>query len=176
MAERFEDMALIGQVLARYCRGIDRLDPVLIESVYWPDAYDDHGPFQGTRGEFVEWVMREMHARHSVTNHALHQSYYDFRSDRAAVETNFVVRSWGSGDQARVFRILSGRYLDLLEKRDGEWRILNRTTMYDSAGTTAAMPLDFPHIEGFRSHGDLSYHIFDAVKGKLPDAAGQAAR
>lgn len=171
MALGYEDMAAIGQLLARYCRGIDRLDPALIESVYWPDAYDDHGPFRGDRAAFVDWVMREMRARHSVTAHAISQSYYEFRGEQAAVETHFVVRSWGSGEQAQVFRILSGRYLDLIERRGGEWRILNRTTMYDSAGTTAAMPLAFEHIAGSRSHDDLSYHIFDALKGTLPVAA-----
>jgi hypothetical protein len=165
MVERVADMAAIGQVLARYCRAIDRLDAALLESVYWRDARDDHGPFQGNREEFVEWAMREMRARHSVTAHALNQSYFEFRDDQAAVETHYVVRSWGSGDQASIFRILSGRYLDLMEKRDGEWRILERTTMYDSAGTSPAMPLDFQHIEGSRSRDDPSYRLFDTVRG-----------
>jgi hypothetical protein len=174
MTERVADMAAIGQVLARYCRAIDRLDAELLESVYWPDARDDHGPFRGDREGFVAWAMREMRARHSVTAHALNQSLYEFRGDRAAVETHYVVRSWGSGDQASIFRILSGRYLDIMEKRDGEWRILNRTTMYDSAGTSPAMPLAFEHIQGSRSPADPSYHLFDSIKDETSAMGGGA--
>lgn len=160
---RLEDMAAIGQLLARYCRGIDRLDPDLIASAYWPDAIDDHGPFRGGRDAFIDWVMREMPERHRVTAHALNQSHYEFREEKAAVETHFVVRSWANGPVSHDFRILSGRYLDLMEKRGGEWRILARTTMYDSAGTAEPLPLAFPHVAGHRSREDPSYHIFDSL-------------
>jgi hypothetical protein len=84
------------------------------------------------------------------------------------VETHFVVRSHGNDEQRNAFRVLSGRYLDLFEQRNDEWRILNRTTMYDCAGSSEATPLAFQHIEGSRSHDDPSYHIFEAVNGRLP--------
>jgi hypothetical protein len=164
MAERFEDMMSIGQALARYCRGIDRLDPELIASAYWPDAYDNHGPFQGPRDDFVAWVVPAMRHGHSVTNFSLGQSYFEFRGDQAAVETVFVSRSLGPGEQANSFRILSGRYADLFEKRAGEWRIFRRTVMYDSAAATEATPLNFPHAEGSRSRDDVSYRIFEMAR------------
>ena len=46
----------IRDVLIRYTRGVDRMDRELVLSCYWPGAHDDHGAFQGTAEEFVEWL------------------------------------------------------------------------------------------------------------------------
>jgi hypothetical protein len=56
-AETLLDREAIREVMARYCRGIDRLDVELIKSAYHPDAFDDHGPFKGLRDDFVEWIV-----------------------------------------------------------------------------------------------------------------------
>jgi SnoaL-like domain len=175
MIARTDDIIAIQQVLARYCCGIDRLDADLIRGVYWPEATDDHGPFVGGREDFIEWVMREMAARHSVTGHALNQSHFEFRDNRAAVETHFGVRSFPRGVEPPQFRVLSGRYLDVMEKRGEEWRILSRVTIYDSGGNADALPMDnFPHVEGSRTRADPSYAIWDTLNGPLPRTAGPA--
>jgi hypothetical protein len=36
------DRQAIHDVLMRYSRGLDRHDRKVLESVYWPDAVDDH--------------------------------------------------------------------------------------------------------------------------------------
>src|SRR5262245_17777267 len=41
------DKQAIQEVLARYCRGVDRADLELLRSVYHPDAIDNHGTFNG---------------------------------------------------------------------------------------------------------------------------------
>lgn len=46
------DKQAITEVLHRSCRGMDRLDMDLIESVYWPDSEDLHGPFNGNITNF----------------------------------------------------------------------------------------------------------------------------
>lgn len=43
-------------VIARYCRGIDRLDMALVRSAYHPDGVDHHTGFDGGRDEFIDWV------------------------------------------------------------------------------------------------------------------------
>lgn len=164
MDERTSDIIAIGQVLARYCRGIDRLDPDLIRSTYWPDAHDDHGPFVGGTEDFVEWAIQEVGGRNSVAAHTMGQSYFEFDGSQAAVETHFAARSHGTGDQANMFRTYTGRYADLFEKRGDEWRIFRRKVLYDMGGQCAALPLDFPHIQAHRSQADTSYHIFSMGK------------
>ena len=65
--------------------------------------------------------------------------------------------------------IIGGRYLDRFEKRDGEWRIAERTMMYDweqDFGVAAdwskgvmGVPFSADHFTG-RAHGDHSVTFF----------------
>ena len=43
----------IREVILRYARGIDRMDFDLVSACYHPDAYDDHGTFQGNVPDFI---------------------------------------------------------------------------------------------------------------------------
>src|SRR6266446_2716225 len=79
MTIRTGDMLAIGQVMARYCRGIDRLDAELVAGVYWPEGYDDHGPFKGSGDEFTAWIIPAMAALWTVSSHVLGQSHFEFR-------------------------------------------------------------------------------------------------
>ena len=54
------DQQAVRDVLIRYTRGIDRMDPDLVRSCYHPDAYDDHGAFQGGTEEFVAWFQQAL--------------------------------------------------------------------------------------------------------------------
>jgi hypothetical protein len=53
------DKLEIHEVLTRYCRGIDRCDAELLESVYHPDATDNHGQFVGKRRTSVHVRLRD---------------------------------------------------------------------------------------------------------------------
>ena len=54
------DQQAIRDVLIRYTRGIDRMDPDLVRSCYHPDAHDDHGAFRGGTEEFVAWFQEAL--------------------------------------------------------------------------------------------------------------------
>src|SRR3546814_19513011 len=45
----------ISDLLSRYCRGIDRLDKKLISDVYWPDAMDNNGVYNGPDRKSDVW-------------------------------------------------------------------------------------------------------------------------
>ncbi len=62
----------IRDVLARYTRGIDRMDTELVLSCYHPNAYDDHGAFQGSAEDFATWV-RDVLSYFDTTMHFLGQ-------------------------------------------------------------------------------------------------------
>ena len=173
MPQRTDDMLAIGQVLARYCRGIDRLDAEILSGVFWPDSHDDHGIFQGGRAEFIEWVIPVMRNQYSLTNFMLGQSYFEFDGEQAAVETHFSGRGWGFGGNPEVFGSLCGRYADLFETRDGEWRILRRTVIYDGAMAAQAVPQEYRRVEGLRTREDRSYHIFDDAKATPSSTASE---
>ncbi|MFM8863148.1 MAG: nuclear transport factor 2 family protein, partial [Acidimicrobiia bacterium] len=51
------DRLAIADLMALYCRGIDRLDRDLVRSCFHPDATDTHGSFHGTIDEFLDWAF-----------------------------------------------------------------------------------------------------------------------
>lgn len=125
----------IRDVLLRYCRGVDRCDLELLRSVYHPDSFDDHGLFKGNGWEFAEMIVASklsdaLLAIHHVGNMLID---VDAGSDTARAETYFVAanRLKAAPDQIQLF---VGRYVDVLTRRDGEWRIAQRTVVHDVSG------------------------------------------
>ena len=57
MTTSLSDHDAIRQVVARYARGVDRLDADVMKSAYWPEATDDHGVFVGNAMVFCERVV-----------------------------------------------------------------------------------------------------------------------
>lgn len=81
------DRAEIYSVLVRYCRGVDRRDAEMIRSTYHPDAFDDHGAYQGDLDGFVAFVADEVWSRFRTTMHKLGQSLIEIDGDEASAET-----------------------------------------------------------------------------------------
>ena len=125
------DREAIRDCLHRYCRGIDRMDEACLRSVYWPDATDRHGPFQGTASDFVEWALEKLKdAPRGV--HILSNILIDLRGDVAGVESYFHALQADKDEHGQPREtMLLGRYVDRFEKRHGEWRIAKRTVVYD---------------------------------------------
>ncbi|WP_018240535.1 nuclear transport factor 2 family protein [Ensifer sp. BR816] len=126
------DREAIRDCLYRYCRGIDRADEEALRSSYWPDAHDNHGAYSGSAEGFIAFALgifkTEPRNIHQITNVLI-----EFISPtEAAVESYFTALQRGP-DGGRTIRqvLLCGRYCDLFDKREGEWRIAERTVVYD---------------------------------------------
>ena len=126
------DREAIRDCIHRYCRGIDRADEAALLSSYWPEAYDNHGAYAGPVSGFFEQV-RAAWARGPRNIHNVGNVLIEFRDGRqAAVETYFLALQRGTGpDGVERQVMLAGRYCDLFEKREGEWRVADRTVVYD---------------------------------------------
>lgn len=122
----------IVETLMRYTRGIDRADPELLRSVYHPDAVDNHGAFSGTRDEFIDWAMSVV-GTFEVSQHSMSNIQIDLQGDKANVET--YLRVLHVTKDPRLEEIIYVRLLDLFEKREGEWKILNRLVVIDHSST-----------------------------------------
>ncbi|MDB4872945.1 MAG: lumazine-binding family protein [Massilia sp.] len=131
-----QDREQIREVLARYSRGIDRLDEDLIRSVYHPDAYDDHGPFKGGPEEFIAWIVPFLRAEYTTSSHHMTTQSITLDGDAATVETYAIVVQDKIRDGVRLQSTAHSRYSDRMERRNGEWRIAHRIVITDSAGTT----------------------------------------
>ncbi|MDR5814132.1 nuclear transport factor 2 family protein [Caballeronia sp. LZ033] len=147
--QRLIDKDLIREVLLRYARGVDRRDWERVRAAFFEDARDDHADFEGTRDAFIAWV-RQRHDAPSLlkSTHFLGNCLVEFASDTvAAVETYFIARleltpeagahrsmlaaqHAGSAQNSRVQ--VSGRYVDRFEKRNEDWRIAQRRTVFDA--------------------------------------------
>jgi hypothetical protein len=160
-----QDYFEIQQVLARYCRGIDRLDRSMLEGAYWEDGFDDHVVFSGKPAQFIDWVLGYL-SKDQGSMHTLGQCYLTGCEPRLIGETYFNAQHQRSDAQGAFIGYSSGRYLDVFEKRGGEWRIFTRRVILDIRHRKAldehAAFAGFPQRNVGR-HGpeDESYRILD---------------
>jgi hypothetical protein len=160
---RLADRVEIEEVLARYCRGVDRCDEATLAAVYHSDGTDDHGTFSGPGREFASWAVRGAAKVWHSSHHTVHNVIVDWVSDDVALVESCVLafnRRSGEGGAIEVF---AGRYLDRFERRDGAWRIAHRKavrdvdTLVERQGWAGKIP------QGGRFPDDLLYR---------PDASG----
>jgi hypothetical protein len=125
------DQKACEAVLMRYGRTLDWLDRTGQEACFWPDAKIDYGFFRGTGEEWVPVVMavesasaRRWHVCTGVT--------VQVRGDHAKSECYGLTVATAENEAGEpVDTVFGGRYLDELEKREGEWRISQRTYIAD---------------------------------------------
>ena len=158
----------IRDCVVRLARGEDRRDAEIISASYWPDSVTDYGVFKGDFAAYLAWVVPGADAI-TNTQHVLGQSVIDLAGDKASVETQVISYhrvDMGAGERDTC---VGGRYLDRMEKRDGQWRIASRMMLYDwyqdwgdaidwSQGVMG-LPFSAEHFSG-RAVGDYSEIFF----------------
>lgn len=156
---RLEDLEAIRAVLGRYCRAIDRADAELLATVFHSDATDDHGEFQGSAGEFARWAMVQGPGRYATMQHTLGTINIELDGDLAYTESYFsnpgVLREQQDGK--RMLSLLVGRYIDRLERRDGEWRIADRVVVKDYREVRPLDEADDMYRRAVQGPGDAVY-------------------
>ncbi|MDX2158428.1 MAG: nuclear transport factor 2 family protein [Hyphomicrobiaceae bacterium] len=140
--QKLIDKDEIRDLMARYCRGVDRADWDLVRSTYHPDAYDDHGDYKGGVDGFIAFARSRTGGATQVM-HFLGECLIEFASrDVAVAETYFFTahtlgpeaqRQYGAtGDRGPVQLSHYGRYADRVERRDGAWRIAHRIVIFET--------------------------------------------
>jgi hypothetical protein len=174
MLRALHDKESIRDCLYRYCRGIDRADEDALRSAYWPDARDCHGAWRGSANGFIEQALARLRTGgrgvHQITNVLI-----ELRGDAAAVESSFLALQVNHATP-RHETFLCGRYLDRFEKRNDEWRIADRTVVYDWIDERARDGL--PQVEparfgprqpvGARMAQDPLYPFLAAIRRDFP--------
>ena len=159
------DREAIRDCLYRYSRGVDRCDEEMLRSVYWADAYDDHCLFTGHREDLIAWVLPLLRTMES-SQHSISNILIRLNIEHADVES-YYHGYHRLNDGAKAFdSIQAGRYVDRFEKRQGEWRIVNRKMVvdwfheYTDAGDWLAGTLGNSQIKpGGRDPDDDSYRL-----------------
>ena len=125
--QHLKDRQAILDVIMRHARGHDRHDAELMNSCFWDNGVDEHGQFV-TPGARVRGLgEQDPHAgyflhMHNITNHTC-----EIDGDTAHCET-YVIGAMLPRPKPGRATFVSGRYVDRLERRDGEWRIAVRRT------------------------------------------------
>ncbi len=131
------DKQAITEALMRYCRGVDRKDRTELEAAYWPDATDDHVKYVGGVPGLIEFIFAAVSRMR--TQHMLGNVLIEMRgTDRAVCESYVRAYHEADGFFGKEELDIGARYLDVFEKRNGEWRILHRKVCVDFYRTAAA--------------------------------------
>lgn len=172
--------ASIEDLVANYCRGLDRIDEPTLRAIYHEDAIEDRGEdlFIGLAHEWIGWTLKVLPVfavtQHGIMNSLIEvdgevahgetyfQAYHRFgaaaREAAALVASNEDI-SWPEGETEMI---LGGRYLDRFERRNGVWKIAYRKMVCDWCRTQ-------PVAEGWFEENPTAYravrHIDDARLG-----------
>jgi hypothetical protein len=156
-----EDRAAILDCVARHARGCDRFDVELLASAYHEDGVDEHGFAINPGPKYPEWANAQ-HTRGSQQNmHHITTHTCDIDGDVAHAES-YVIGLFLNPD-GKTARLLTGRYVDRLERRGGEWRIaLRRSTVDvalvgDATFLSSQYFIDMGFVKGMRDRRDVSY-------------------
>ena len=124
------DKQEINELLARYVRGLDRLDRDLLRSAYHDDATDDRGFFKGSADEFVDMAIGLI-KKFDYCHHMIGQTLIEIEGNVAFGEVYFHAYHRKTTDTLEQDLIIIGRYIDRYEKRNGVWKIAHRTELVD---------------------------------------------
>ena len=155
------DRTAILDCVARHARGCDRHDVDLLCSAYHPDGVDEHGTTINAGSDYAAWA-NAVHAASSQA-HLHHMTTHSCEIDGDTAHAESYVMVTLLGPDAKHATVMCGRYLDRLERRDGEWRIAVRRSTVELAFSADAGLLASPFFteqhypRGTRSDDDLSY-------------------
>jgi len=138
--------------------------------------------FDGAFDEFIE-ACRASWAKGSRSQHFLGGTVADISGARAIAQTRMSINVRSRLDGVEVDAVCVGRFFDRVEKREGGWRIVKRSVIYekdriDPVDPRSAISLDagllarFP--EGYRHLGYLQTRNGAKVNPDLPTATGEA--
>lgn len=98
-----------------------------------PDGVIEITWFEGPFAEFVEGSKR-MGKSDLRTKHLIGTPVVSFNGDKAIVETNAVIVA--ENVRLGLGCSVHNRFYDLAEKRDGQWKLLKRQSVYDMGSFT----------------------------------------
>ncbi len=156
-----KDRLAILDCISTLSRGTDRHDVDLMTKAFHRDGWDEHGTSVVQGPQFGDSMNATHTAGSQMTMHNVTTHTCEIDGDVAHAES-YVMGAILNPDGATA-RLLCGRYIDRLERRDGVWRIAVRRSTVDVGMTADASILQtaafrdrhFP--KGTRDTSDLSY-------------------
>lgn len=145
--QRLQDRQDILDCIQRECRARDRQDVEQIAGCWWPDGIDEHGPVLNRAPDYPARANAGHRMFFTMTSHNITNHLCEIAGDVAHCES-YVVGGlfWQDG---KTTTIAFGRYLDRLERRNGEWRLLVRKCTIEMTADADASWVYSDKIKGF---------------------------
>jgi hypothetical protein len=156
------DRQEILDCVIRNSRGNDRFDVELVTSSYHPDAWHELGHSRIPGPEYGHHANKAHGALFEVNLHNITMQSCEIDGDVAHAESYVIGLFTDKG--AQMSRMLAGRYIDRLERRNGKWRITLRRATVEIAMEGKAIlpngktPPGTGYLKGSRDRSDPSYH------------------
>ncbi len=128
----------IRKLLAEYCHACDRGDEAMMAACYTgEDSWDDHGTVKASGPEYARIMTGRVLQNTEAASHILGQTLIRVNGETAAAETFFVAffRLPDAEGEAPRMNQLIGRFVDRLERIEGQWKIRKRTCVRDTSLT-----------------------------------------
>lgn len=109
-----------------------------LRSLFHPEGTIEVTWFEGLASKFVDASAR-MGASALKTKHMIGNPVVTFNGDKAIVETNAMII--GENVNLDLGCCVHNRFYDLMEKRDGLWKIIRRQSVYDMGSFTFPLGL-----------------------------------
>jgi SnoaL-like domain len=155
------DRTAILDCIARNARGCDRHDAELLASSYHSDGVDEHGFTVNPGPKYSDYANAAHSAMSQQNMHNITTHQCEIDGDVAHAES-YSVGLFLDPD-GKAGRLLAGRYLDRLERRDGEWKIALRRVTCEVILTGDASIVNAPtfkemgYLKGMRDKRDTTY-------------------
>ena len=155
------DRAEILDCISRHARGCDRHDVDLIASAYHADGVDEHGHAVNSGPAYGDWANKTHAETSRVHTHNITTHTCEVDGDAAHAESYVIVVL--VGPDAKSAQFITGRYIDRLERRNGQWRIaVRRSTvegmfLADARVLQSSLFTEKGYLVGTRDRTDLSY-------------------
>jgi hypothetical protein len=147
MVRGMRDKQDVVDCVQRESRARDRQDTAQIADCWWPEGFDEHGAFIRGMDVYPEAANKGHAANFHMTSHNITNQVCEIDGDTAYCES-YVIGGlfWLDGKKTSI---AFGRYLDQLEKRDGEWRMLVRKCTIEMTADADASWVHSAAIKGF---------------------------
>ena len=155
------DRTAVLDCIARHARGCDRHDEELLSSAYHADGVDEHGTTQNLGPEYAAFINASHSATSQAHTHNITTHSCEIDGDVAHAESYVLVGLLATDGGSTT--LMSGRYVDRLERRAGTWRIAARRSLVDLVLHGGAALLQLPafraqgYPKGTRDRSDSSY-------------------
>lgn len=138
MIQQVWDRQEIEQLMYRHARSLDRMDAELMKSTYWPEGIEEHQDpiypelfaWNDNAWKFVPEAMKGF-SNLKVTQHRISNILIELNGDKAVAETYVLAYHVHEEEGVDKEGILGGRHHFKLVKRNNEWRIMHRSTVFD---------------------------------------------